>query len=138
MATRLDAWPETDYPQQIHPVFYVVVGPRGLKLGISSGDGSMRLVEHRRAGYGDKTVRLWTGLPGRVADATEDLVLARLKRAGHKPIQGLEYFNAELLAVVLGIADHELVLYTPRVALEHCDEFALTNVLPRAKEDAMT
>lgn len=123
MATKLDAWPETNYRQYTHDVFYIVIGPRGLKLGISSGDGSQRLAEHRRAGYGDKTVRLWTGLPGRVADATKDLVLARLKRAGHKPIQGHEYFNAELLPVVLGIADHELVWYTPRAALEYFGEF---------------
>ena len=113
MATKLDGWPET-YRLYTHDVFYIVVGPRGLKLGISSGDGSMRLAEHRRAGYGDKTVRLWTGLPGRVADDTEYLVLARLKAAGHKPVWRREYFNAELLPVVLGIADHELVWYTPR------------------------
>jgi hypothetical protein len=71
VATKLDAWPET-YRQQIHDVFYIVIGPRGLKLGISSGDGSQRLAEHRRNGY-VQTARLWAGLPGRVADDTEDL-----------------------------------------------------------------
>ena len=136
MATKLDAWPET-YRQQIHDVFYIVIGPRGLKLGISSGDGSQRLAEHRRNGY-VQTARLWAGLPGRVADDTEDLVLARLKRAGHKPIQGHEYFNAELLPVVLGIADHELVWYTPRVALEYFGEFACTGVFAPREEDAVT
>lgn len=126
MATRLDAWPE-NYRQYTHDVFYVVTGVRGLKFGISSGDGSARLDQHRRDGYGDQVVRLWTGLPGRVADDAEYLVLHRLKKAGHKPTQGHEYFKAELLPVVLGIADHELVWYTPRTALEHYGEFARTN-----------
>ena len=113
MATQLDAWPETNYRWYTHDVFYIVIGPRGLKLGITSGDARRRLAEHRRNGY-VQTVRLWTELPGRVADDTKDLVLARLKTAGHKPTQGHEYFNAELLPAVLGIADHELVWYTPR------------------------
>jgi hypothetical protein len=55
---------------KMHNVFYVTIGPRGLKLGISSNGGSIRLDQHRRAGYGDQTVRLWTKLPGRLADDT--------------------------------------------------------------------
>jgi hypothetical protein len=98
----------------MHNVFYVTTGPRGLKLGISSNGGSIRLDQHRRAGYGDQTVRLWTKLPGRLADDTEDLVLTRLKGAGHQPIQGHEYFGIELLPVVLGIADRELKWFEPR------------------------
>ncbi len=93
---------------QVHDVFYIVTGPRGLKFGISSRDGSVRLDQHRRDGYGDPTVRLWAQLPGRLPDDTEDLVLARLKAAGHKPNWRREYFNIWLLDVVLGIVDQEL------------------------------
>ena len=100
---------------QIHTVFYITTGPRGLKLGVGSREGKPRLDQHRRDGYygpGDPD-RLWTELPGRVADDTEDLILVMLKNRGHKPIRGHEYFGIELLPVMLGIVDRVLAPYTP-------------------------
>lgn len=99
---------------QIHDVFYIVTGPAGLKLGVSSGNGELRLGTHRRDGYAYRD-RLWTELPYRVADDTEDLVLTSLKVAGFKPVQGWEYFDIEVLPVVLGIVDRELAWYTPTI-----------------------
>ena len=100
---------------RVHDVFYLVTGPRGLKVGVTSGDPKDRLRDHRRDGYyedGDPD-RLWIKLPPKVANETEDLVLASLKAAGIKPIERREYFGIEALPVVLSIVDRELAWYTP-------------------------
>lgn len=102
---------------RVWDVFYVVTGPKGLKFGISSGDPRPRLANHRHDGYygaGDPD-RLWNRLPDGVARQTENLVLASLTNLGYKPNWRREYFDIELLGVVLGVVDRELAPYTPLI-----------------------
>jgi hypothetical protein len=88
-------------------VFYVVEDVRAgqVKFGITSGDPTPRLGDHRTAGY-RSVIRLLTDLPGDTARAIERHVLSTLKLAGERPIHGREYFGSHVLTTVLDIVDH--------------------------------
>jgi len=90
----------------IWDVFYVVAHKTEpwVKFGITNLTGRVRLATHRRRGY-TTVVRLATGLPGRVAQDTEDAVRAALALAGERPVRGREYFDASCLALILDVAD---------------------------------
>ncbi|OEV27512.1 hypothetical protein AN219_22760 [Streptomyces nanshensis] len=94
-------------------VFYVitgtdrVTGKPGVKFGISNGDGEIRLSRHARHGYNTRH-RLFTGLPGGVARAAENGMLARLKGAGHRPLHGREYYPQAALGLILDSLDGDL------------------------------
>jgi hypothetical protein len=90
-------------------VFYVVTGPLGLKLGITSNDGSSRLKNHRLNGY-EKIERLLTDLPYLMAPELEQAALKALCRAGRKPIQGKEYFDIEALPILLSTVDEFMAM----------------------------
>ncbi|MFE2283054.1 hypothetical protein ACFXDJ_02585 [Streptomyces sp. NPDC059443] len=94
-------------------VFYVVTdtdrvtGKPGVKFGINSGDGEVRLSRHARDGYNTRH-RLFVGLPEGVAREAENGMLARLKRAGHRPLHGLEYYPQAALGLILDSLDGAL------------------------------
>lgn len=80
--------------------FYVVTGPDGVvKFGITSGDPSRRLNEHRTGGF-TKLVLVRTNLTDGLALDTETQVKRRLKAAGFAPVRGREYFTADTLPLV--------------------------------------
>ena len=85
--------------------FYVVTNPvrHWLKFGITSRDGRVRLRRHARAGFTVVDLLL-TGLPGVTAPALESDVGAALRLAGESPVQGREYFDSSVLALVLDVA----------------------------------
>lgn len=85
-------------------VFYVVTGNPGVKFGITSRDGRVRLKDHRADGYVE-VVRLVTGLAAGVALDTENAVKAALAAAGKVPVRGCEYFDASCLTLILDVAD---------------------------------
>ncbi|MDH6537919.1 hypothetical protein [Streptomyces sp. SPB4] len=94
-------------------VFYVVTGTDrvtgkpGVKFGISNGDGETRLSRHARDGYNTRH-RLFTGLPEGTAREAEKGMLARLKRAGHRPLHGREYYPQAALGLILDSLDGDL------------------------------
>lgn len=80
--------------------FYVVTGPEGVvKFGITSGDPSRRLNEHRTDGF-VSLVLVRTNLTDGLALDTETQVKRRLKAAGFVPVRGREYFAADTLTLV--------------------------------------
>lgn len=86
-------------------VFYVVINRNRnrLKFGISSGNGSNRLGNHRKAGY-ETVVRLITEMDD--SRTLESLVKSTLHDAGMEPIKGREYFDVSALALILDIVDN--------------------------------
>lgn len=84
--------------------FYVVTDGGVAKFGITTGDGSHRLLTHAGQGY-TEVVRLVTGLPGTVALDAENAVKSALALAGEKPVRGREYFDASCRALILDVAD---------------------------------
>lgn len=89
---------------KVWDVFYVVTGPAGVKIGITSGDPRGRLSVHRRSGY-NTVVRVHEGLPGTTARDLESELLDLLRASGVKPVRGKEYFPAAVLPVVLYVVD---------------------------------
>lgn len=84
--------------------FYVVTGARGVKLGVTSRDGSQRLNAHKRDGY-HQVVRLILDLPDGEALTVERVCLNAMADAGIAPIRGREYFPPEALPVAIDIVD---------------------------------
>jgi len=85
-------------------VFYVLASPilGRVKFGVTSNDERRRLAEHRTAGY-IETVRVLRGLPK--ADTLERHVLSTLRDAGIQPVQGREYYDVGVLALILDVVD---------------------------------
>lgn len=80
--------------------FYIVTGPDDIvKFGITSGDPSRRLNEHRADGFLNLRM-IRTNLLEGLALSTETLIKQRLKAAGYVPAWGREYFAAEALPLV--------------------------------------
>ncbi|MFF4012552.1 hypothetical protein [Streptomyces sp. NPDC001717] len=76
-------------------VFYVVSNPEvdNIKFGISSGTGRGRLRVHARDGYSTQ-LHLATGLPLGSALDLENIVRDELRKGGHAPVRGREYFGS--------------------------------------------
>lgn len=89
---------------KVWDVFYVTTSPaKGrLKFGVTSKDERRRLATHRAAGY-PEAVRVIRDLPS--ALALERHVRAALRDAGDAPVQGREYFDISVLALVLDVVD---------------------------------
>jgi len=60
---------------------------------------------HAGKGY-RKVIRLITDMPDMVAVRMEEAVKATLRLAKEKPVQGTEYFDISVLALVLDIVDN--------------------------------
>lgn len=84
--------------------FYIAAGAVGMKLGVTSGDGSRRLDRHKRDGF-IEVVRLIVGLPSDEAPTIERVCLSAMADAGIAPIRGREYFPTEALPVALDVVD---------------------------------
>lgn len=74
-----------------------------IKLGITTGAGSVRLREHRYDGF-TAVLRFLPGLDD--AAFLEAHTLRTLKTAGVEPVRGREYFPRSALPVVLDLADN--------------------------------
>lgn len=85
-------------------VFYIVSGLSGIKLGVSSGDATWRLHQHRRDGY-TQVVRLMLDLPEDEAPTIERVCLNAMSEARIEPIRGREYFPMEALSIAVDIVD---------------------------------
>lgn len=93
--------------KRIWDVFYVVTGPDGVKVGITSGDPRPRLADHKRDGY-DTVVRLHEGLTGTTARDLERELINLMKVSGVTPVRRREYYPAGALAAVLYVVDDYL------------------------------
>ncbi|MFC8463390.1 hypothetical protein [Streptomyces sp. NPDC057250] len=87
--------------------FYVLTNEHAgtLKLGITTGAGRQRMNRHAADGF-TTLHRFLAALPGGVAPVLERHVLATLRLAGERPVQGREYFPSSVLATVLDVVDH--------------------------------
>lgn len=94
---------------KVFDVFYVVHNRDAcvIKLGITSGDGRLRLRDHARNGF-TGVLRVLTGLRQGEAFAMEQELLTLLKLSGVAPVQGREYFQDAITNVVLGYVDGAL------------------------------
>jgi hypothetical protein len=91
---------------KIWDVFYVVADKERtkVKFGITSGDPSPRLADHRKDGY-PHCVRIYEDMPGTMAPEIELNLIDILKARGLKPIKGREYFDISALPIILGYVD---------------------------------
>lgn len=87
-------------------IFYLVtdVPKRRLKFGVTSGDPRTRLRKHAQSGY-RRRVLCTTFLRSGEALQLERTVRSALKDAGELPVQGREYFDISVEALVQDIAD---------------------------------
>ncbi len=87
-------------------LYVVADDERGwIKFGVTSGDPAHRLATHARNGFA-RTIRRLTGLAEGVALDLERSLLATLRLAGEEPVQGREYYDDALEALVLDIVDN--------------------------------
>ncbi|NBE55410.1 GIY-YIG nuclease family protein, partial [Streptomyces boluensis] len=91
---------------KVWDVFYVVadLDNSTVKFGITSGDPRSRLGDHARDGYRTQ-LRLLEALSGDTALELERRVRIELRRAGHAPVRGREYFTFAALPLVLRLVD---------------------------------
>lgn len=87
---------------KIWDTFYVVTGGDVVKFGVTSGDPSPRLRHHRYGGLPDRLF-LRTGLPDGHARALELSVMQMLKREGHAPVRGHEYFHTSCTGRIMSL-----------------------------------
>ena len=88
-------------------VFYVLTdaGEGLVKFGITNGDGKTRLAAHRRDGYIRQKL-LMTEMPAGMAEDLERAVKRAMKFIEIPPERGEEYFTAEVLSLILMLAEH--------------------------------
>ena len=87
-----------------HDVLYVVTGGKGVKVGITHGDGTARLNTHKGDGY-PNCIRLFRNLPAGMASAIEYGVLEACESAGYKPVRGREYYGLDAANLILDTVD---------------------------------
>lgn len=89
---------------KVWDIFYVVAddAAQTVKFGVTSHDPRARLRFHEVDGF-TRVIRTVVSLPD--AADLERVILAALKSAGVKPVRGREYYDLEVLATILDIAD---------------------------------
>jgi len=90
-----------------HDVLYVVTGGKGVKVGITHGDGTARLNTHKADGY-PNCIRLFRNLPAGMASAIEYGVLEACESAGYKPVRGREYYGLDAANLILDTVDRHV------------------------------
>lgn len=82
-------------------VFYVVknINTEIVKFGVTSGSPKARLSQHKRFGF-EEVLYVKTEFPE--AHDFENYIKILLKKEGKFPVQGVEYFSADVLATILG------------------------------------